>query len=44
MTHGQRLEAHGADMVGFTDDQARYAGPDLDAWIAEVGRLRRGRR
>jgi hypothetical protein len=38
------VEAHGADMVGFTYDEVRYVDPDLDAWIAEVGRLLRGRR
>jgi hypothetical protein len=35
---------HGADMVGFTFDEARYADPDLDAWLLEVGRLLRERR
>ncbi len=35
---------HGADMVGFTYDEARYADPDLDAWLLEVGRLLRERR
>lgn len=38
------VEAHGADMIGFTYDEARYADPDLDAWILEVGRLLRERR
>lgn len=32
---------HGADMVGFTYDEARYADPRLDAWLLEVGRLLR---
>jgi hypothetical protein len=31
-------------MVGFTYDEARYADPDLDAWLLEVGRLLRERR
>jgi hypothetical protein len=35
---------HGADMIGFTYDDARYADPDLDAWVLEVGRLLRARR
>ena len=35
------VEAHGADMIGFTYDEASYADPDLDAWILEVGRLLR---
>ena len=32
---------HGADMVGFTDDDESYADPALDAWLLEVGRLLR---
>jgi len=35
---------HGADMAGFTYDEARYTDPDLDAWLLEVGRLLRMRR
>jgi hypothetical protein len=35
---------HGADMVGFTYDEARYADADLDAWLLDVGRLLRSRR
>ena len=35
---------HGSDMVGFTYDESRYTDPDLDAWLAEVGRLLRERR
>ncbi|MGH2380062.1 MAG: hypothetical protein ACRDG7_02440 [Candidatus Limnocylindria bacterium] len=35
---------HGADMVGFTYDEARYADPQLDAWLLEVGRLLRASR
>ena len=38
------VDEHGADMVGFTYDGARYADPDLDAWLVEVGRLLRLRR
>jgi hypothetical protein len=30
---------HGADMIGFTYDEARYTDTDLDAWLLEVGRL-----
>ncbi|HEY6608855.1 MAG TPA: hypothetical protein VI277_06630 [Candidatus Limnocylindria bacterium] len=32
---------HGSDMPGYTFDEARYADPDLDAWLLEVGRLLR---
>ena len=32
---------HGADMRGFTYDEERYADPELDAWLVEVGRLLR---
>lgn len=35
---------HGDEMPGFTYDEARYADPDLDAWLLEVGRLLRARR
>jgi hypothetical protein len=35
---------HGDAMSAFTYDDARYADPDLDAWIVEVGRLLRDRR
>lgn len=38
------VDAHGADMAGFTYDEARYADPELDAWLTEVGRLLRERR
>ena len=38
------VAAHGADMAGFTFDEARYDDPDLDAWLVEVGRLLRERR
>ena len=35
---------HGAAMIGFTYDEARYADAQLDAWLLEVGRLLRERR
>jgi hypothetical protein len=35
------VEEHGADMIGFTYDEARYGDPELDAWLVEVGRLLR---
>lgn len=35
---------HGADMVGFTYDEASYTDADLEAWLLEVGRLLRERR
>jgi hypothetical protein len=38
------VDEHGADMAGFTYDEARYADPELDAWLTEVGRLLRARR
>ena len=38
------VSEHGADMVGFTYDEASYADPELDAWLLEVGRLLRERR
>jgi hypothetical protein len=38
------VAAHGADMIGFTYDEERYADPDLDAWLVEVGRLLREER
>jgi hypothetical protein len=38
------VAAHGRGMTAFTYDEARYADPDLDAWLLEVGRLLRARR
>lgn len=38
------VAAHGDAMTGFTYDDARYADPELDAWILEVGRLLRAHR
>jgi len=38
------VDAHGADMRGFTFDDERYADPELDAWLLEAGRLLRERR
>lgn len=38
------VDAHGADMPGFTYDDAHYGDPELDAWLLEVGRLLRARR
>jgi hypothetical protein len=35
---------HGDEMVGFTYDESRYADPELDAWLLEVGRLLQERR
>lgn len=35
---------HGAAMIAFTYDEARFTDPDLDAWLIEVGRLLRMRR
>lgn len=38
------VSAHGEEMVAFTYDDERYADPELDAWILEVGRCLRGHR
>jgi hypothetical protein len=38
------VREHGDAMAGYTYDEARYADPDLDAWLLEVGRLLRERR
>ena len=35
---------HGSAMTAFTYDEARYADPELDSWLLEVGRLLRLRR
>jgi hypothetical protein len=35
---------HGEAMTAFTYDDDRYADPELDAWLLEVGRLLRGDR
>ncbi len=44
VTPAAYVEAHGADMVGFTYDEASYADATLDAWLLEVGRLLRAAR
>lgn len=38
-TPQEYVAEHGAVMAGFTYDEERYADPDLDAWLLEVGRL-----
>jgi hypothetical protein len=43
-TPADYVAEHGADMVGFTYDEARYTDPELDAWLVEVGRLLDARR
>jgi hypothetical protein len=35
---------HGAAMTAYTYDDERFADPELDAWLLEVGRLLRRRR
>jgi hypothetical protein len=35
---------YGADMPGFTYDEYRYDDPELDRWLAELGRELRARR
>ncbi len=37
------VDLHGPSMIAFTFDDERYADPELDAWILEVGRLLRER-
>lgn len=44
MAPAEYVARHGADMVGFTYDDAAYTDPELDAWMLEVGRLLRVRR
>jgi hypothetical protein len=44
VTPAAYVAEHGDAMVGFTYDEARYADPDLDAWLLEVGRLLAARR
>jgi hypothetical protein len=44
MAPADYVAEHGADMIGFTYDETRYADPELDAWLIEVGRLLRLRR
>jgi hypothetical protein len=44
VTPADYVAEHGPEMIGFTYDEARYADPDLDAWLLEVGRLLRMRR
>ncbi len=44
VTPAAYVAVHGVDMPGYTYDEARYADPELDAWLLEVGRLLRARR
>ena len=44
VTPADYVAEHGHDMAGFTYDDERYADPDLDAWLLQVGRLLRERR
>jgi hypothetical protein len=44
VTPAAYVAEHGAEMPGFTYDEARYADADLDAWLLEVGRLLRAQR
>lgn len=41
VTPASYVADHGADMQGFTYDEARSTDADLDAWLLEVGRLLR---
>ena len=44
VTPERYVAEHGDEMPGFTYDEARYADPELDAWLLEVGPLLRARR
>jgi hypothetical protein len=39
MTPEEYVADHGAHMTAFTYDDVRYADPELDAWLVEIGRL-----
>ena len=41
MAPADYVAQHGDAMTAFTYDDERYADPELDAWILEVGRLLR---
>lgn len=41
MTPAEYVAEHGDAMTAFTYDDERYADPELDAWLVEVGRLLR---
>ena len=44
MTASAYADAYGDEMAGFTYDEVRYADPQLDAWLLELGELLRRRR
>jgi hypothetical protein len=44
MSPAEYGDRYGADMIGFTFDEHRYADPRLDAWLRELGRILRARR
>jgi hypothetical protein len=44
MTPDDYVDRHGETMTGFTYDDYRYTDLELEAWLAEVGRLLRARR
>jgi hypothetical protein len=44
VTPATYVDEHGADMIGFTYDEARYTDAELDVWLVEVGRLLKARR
>jgi hypothetical protein len=44
MTPDAYAELYGDEMVGFTYDEARYAEPELDAWLLALGEALRRRR
>ncbi len=37
-------DLYGDEMPGFTYDEVRYADPELDAWLLQLGRILRQRR
>ena len=44
VTPAEYVAEHRAEMRGFTYDDERYADPELDAWLVEVGELLRADR
>jgi hypothetical protein len=44
VTPADYAAAHGAEMPGFTYDEAAYTDAELDAWLLELGEILRRRR
>ena len=43
LSPGTYADRYGAEMAGFTYDDDEYADAELDAWLAELGRILRAR-